>query len=215
MHSLIGGRRNSEWIVHPLQLEPDRVAVQLIGARLSSTLDGITVTVTITEVEAYSGVGNDEASHAHRGPTPRNSVMFGEPGRLYVYRSYGIHWCLNVVTGDVGEASAVLLRAGEIVEGVETARARRPQAHRDRDLARGPGRLAAALGITGKLNGVDLLAHDSPVQLVERDSEPLLRFGPRIGITKADRAPMALVVGRARDRQPLRRAASRVAFGLR
>ena len=168
---------------------PEVVAPLLVGARLVAALDGVSVTAMITEVEAYGGVGGDAASHAHRGPTPRNSVMFGDAGRLYVYRSYGIHWCLNVVTGSVGQATAVLLRAGEIVDGIEFARRRRPNAARDRDLARGPGRLAAALGISGAMNGVDLLAAESPVRLIARDSEPALNCGSRIGITKEVERP--------------------------
>jgi DNA-3-methyladenine glycosylase len=167
------------------------VAPSLLGARLVSDIGGDRVAVLITEVEAYSGMGMDEASHAHRGPTPRNAVMFGPAGFLYVYRSYGIHWCLNVVTGPPGQASAVLLRAGEVVEGLDIARARRPKAVRDRDLARGPGRLASALGITGPQNGVDLLERGSPVRLLPRhgDVTPIHAVGPRIGITKAIELP--------------------------
>jgi DNA-3-methyladenine glycosylase len=144
------------------------------------------VVVLITEVEAYGGVGSDEASHAHRGRTPRNALMFGPAGRLYVYRSYGVHWCMNVVTGPEGHASAVLLRAGEVVQGLDVARARRPNALRDRDLARGPGRLAVALGVTDDVNGVDLLDSHSPVRLLgrARNVSPIQLAGPRVGITK-------------------------------
>src|SRR3954469_11215965 len=106
----------------------------LLGWRL--TANG--VTVRLTEVEAYSGQGDDPASHAHRGPTARNTVMFGPAGHLYLYRIYGIHLCANVVCGPAGQAAAVLLRAGEVIEGADLARTRRPGARTDRHLAAGP-----------------------------------------------------------------------------
>jgi DNA-3-methyladenine glycosylase len=142
------------------------------------------VTVRLTEVEAYSGVGLDAASHAHRGRTPRTAVMFGPPGVAYVYFTYGMHWCLNVVCGPEGVASAVLVRAGSIADGLAAARARRPGAT-DRDLARGPARLTQALGITGTANGMDLLAPDAPVRLLPASHGPGLtsvRCGPRVGV---------------------------------
>jgi DNA-3-methyladenine glycosylase len=165
---------------------PEVVAPSLLGMRLVSELGGVRVSALITEVEAYGGVGLDAASHSHRGRTPRNGIMFGASGLLYVYRSYGMHWCLNVVTGPEGDASAVLLRAGEIVEGAEAARSRRVKCRRDRDLARGPGRLAQALGITGEQNGIDLLSRIGPVRLRPRGSDviPVHVAGPRIGISK-------------------------------
>jgi DNA-3-methyladenine glycosylase len=174
-------------LAQPLAGPAEVVAPRLVGARLRSTV-GPAVTVVLTEVEAYGGVGADEASHAYRGLTARNSTMFGRPGLLYVYLSHGLHWCLNVVTGSEGRASAVLLRAGRVVEGIEVARERRPAARTDRDLARGPGRLGAALGMTGVLNGVDLLDPASPVRLLPAEPgqpPPLLLAGPRIGISKA------------------------------
>ena len=128
------------------------VAPRLLGATL--TYGG--VTVRLTEVEAYDGQG-DPGSHAYRGMTPRNEVMFGPPGHLYVYFTYGMHHCCNVVCGAEGQPSAVLLRAGEVVDGLETARARRGRST-DRDLARGPGRLCQALGIDLSDNGIDLAA---------------------------------------------------------
>jgi DNA-3-methyladenine glycosylase len=174
-----------------LTAAPDVVAPALLGMRLVSEVGGERVAVLVTEVEAYGGVGLDAASHAHRGETARTAVMFGRGGLLYVYRSYGIHWCMNVVTGEAGHASAVLLRAGEVVEGVEIARRRRPKAQRDRDLARGPGRLATALGVTGSENGVDLLDASSTVRLLSRqgDIAPIHAVGPRIGITKEVERP--------------------------
>ncbi|MGA4669449.1 DNA-3-methyladenine glycosylase [Propionibacteriaceae bacterium Y1923] len=157
------------------------VAPLLLGARLVSTVDDVLVAVEITEVEAYLGE-HDPGSHAFRGLTERNRVMFGPAGHLYVYFTYGMHWCANVVTGTEGSASGCLVRAGRVVEGAEQARQRRPAAARDRDLARGPARLAQALGITGTLGGHDL-AHD-PVRL-ELPDHPVTGFrtGPRVGVS--------------------------------
>ncbi len=128
------------------------VARRLLGA----TLCVRGVRVRITEVEAYGGVGEDPGSHAFRGPGKKNATMFGPPGRLYVYFTYGMHWCANVVCGPEGSASAVLLRAGEVVDGIEAARARRLTAKRDADLARGPARLTQALGLSGDDDDADL-----------------------------------------------------------
>ncbi len=155
------------------------------------------VTLRLTEVEAYDGVGLDAASHAHRGRTARNAVMFDRPGLAYVYFTYGMHWCLNVVCAPVGTASAVLLRAGSIVEGLEVARARRPGAG-DRDLARGPARLTQALGLTGAHNGVDLLAEDSPVRLLppaRRTVAVDVRSGPRVGVVGEPDRPWRFWLG--------------------
>ncbi|SCL25414.1 DNA-3-methyladenine glycosylase [Micromonospora rhizosphaerae] len=159
----------------------------LLGCRLSA--NGITV--RITEVEAYAGTAGDPASHAHRGRTPRNSVMFGPAGHAYVYFTYGMHWCMNVVTGPDGEASAVLLRAGGVVDGLDAARARRPAVRRDVDLARGPARLCAALGIDRSVYGLDLLG-EGPVRLgpaVAPVPEAMIEAGPRVGVTGAHDVP--------------------------
>jgi DNA-3-methyladenine glycosylase len=165
----------------------DRAARGLLGCLLTAN----DVTVRLTEVEAYGGLGNDEASHAHRGRTPRNEVMFGPAGHAYVYFTYGMHWCLNVVCGPSGTASAVLLRAGEVVSGLDTATQRRPTARSPVELARGPARLCQALGIDRGANGLDLLA-DGPVRLEApsvRVRPSQLSSGPRVGVTGAhDRA---------------------------
>jgi DNA-3-methyladenine glycosylase len=154
----------------------------LLGCELSAG----GVTVRLTEVEAYAGTAGDPASHAHRGRTPRNAIMFGPAGFLYVYFTYGMHWCANVVTGSEGEASAVLLRAGAVVSGSDLASARR-RSTVERDLARGPARLCQALGIDGTAYGADLLG-DGPVRL-RPPSVPvppsLVAAGPRVGVTGA------------------------------
>ncbi len=136
----------------------------------------------LTEVEAYRG-GADPGSHAFRGRTPRNAVMFGEAGHLYAYFTYGMHVCINVVCGVEGVASAVLLRAGEVVDGIETARMRRSSARTDRDLARGPARLASALGVPLAANGADLLA--APFALHLPDAPVSHLAGPRVGVSGA------------------------------
>ncbi|HWG93266.1 MAG TPA: DNA-3-methyladenine glycosylase [Mycobacteriales bacterium] len=157
------------------------VAPALLGAHLR----GGGVTVRLTEVEAYAGE-SDPGSHAFRGRTPRTAVMFGPAGHAYVYFTYGMHWCVNVVTGPDGTASAVLLRAGEVVEGLDAARERRPGV-RDRDLCRGPARLTRALGVTGELDGTDVLAPASPLQLLAGDpvAPSRVRTGPRVGVAGA------------------------------
>lgn len=137
----------------------------------------------LTEVEAYAGP-DDPGSHAVRGRTPRTEVMFGPAGHAYVYFSYGMHWCLNVVTGPDGHASAVLLRAGGVVAGLDAARARRPGVT-DRDLCRGPARLTRALGLSGRHGGADLLDPASPVRLLPGDppDPSTVRTGPRVGVS--------------------------------
>lgn len=166
------------------------VAPRLLGATITSELGGATVAVRLTEVEAYEG-RDDPASHAFRGPTPRTAVMFGPAARLYVYFSYGMHWCANVVCGVDGTAAAVLLRAGDVVEGHEAARVRRPASRRDADLARGPARLASCLGLDGAGNGLDLADPASPVRLAGvRSRRPRgVATGPRVGISAAAEMP--------------------------
>lgn len=167
----------------------EAVAPLLLGCWLVTDRAEGRVAVRLTEVEAYSGEGLDPASHAHRGPTPRAEIMFGPPGRLYVYFSYGVHWCANVVVGPPGRGSAVLLRAGEIVAGEELARSRRPAARAARDLARGPARLAQALAIGPQDRGADLLSPASPVRLHAGGPPGTVSAGPRVGISRATDLP--------------------------
>ena len=133
------------------------IAPLLLGAVLRHDHPDGPVAVRLTEVEAYAGAA-DPGSHGFRGPTARNATMFGPAGHLYVYFVYGMHHCANVVTGPEGECGAVLVRAGEVVEGLDLARSRRPQAKRDTDLAKGPASLCRALGIGPQHDGADLVA---------------------------------------------------------
>lgn len=159
----------------------DQVAPTLLGAILRHG----EVAVRITEVEAYDGA-SDPASHAFRGRTPRNETMFGPPGHLYIYFNYGMHWGVNVVCGPDGHASGTLLRAGEVVEGLDLARSRRGRSV-DRDLARGPGRLAQALALTGEFKGSSVLG-DGPVTLSPGSRPGRVLAGPRVGVSlEADR----------------------------
>lgn len=157
-------------------------------ALLGCTLTAGGVTVRLTEVEAYSGTGDDPASHAHRGRTARNAIMFGPAGYAYVYFTYGMHYCVNVVTGVDGIASAVLLRAGEVLDGLPAARARRPAARTDVELARGPARLCAALGIERSFYGTDLLG-DPPLLRPPVVPPAVVSAGPRVGVTGAHDVP--------------------------
>ncbi|MDQ3733962.1 MAG: DNA-3-methyladenine glycosylase [Actinomycetota bacterium] len=168
------------------------VAPHLLGALLRRRSPEGVVGVRITEVEAYSGDGTDPAAHTHRGRTRRNEVMFGPAGSLYVYFSYGMHWCANVVCGPTGTGEAVLLRAGQVVEGLDLARRRRLAARRDVDLARGPARLTQALGITGADNGAHLLDRRGRLSIRLATDPPAadrIQVGPRIGIAKATALP--------------------------
>jgi DNA-3-methyladenine glycosylase len=164
------------------------VAPRLLGAVLRHG----DVAVRLTEVEAYAGP-DDPGSHAYRGQTRRNAVMFGPSGRLYCYFTYGMHVCANVVVGEAGDPGAVLLRAGEVVSGVELARSRRPGAS-DRDLARGPARLCRALGIGLEHDGVDL--GTGAVRLEAGELVTTVSKGPRVGLRGApDRAWRFWVTG--------------------
>jgi DNA-3-methyladenine glycosylase len=165
------------------------VAPTLLGCWVVTDRPAGRVALRLTEVEAYAGDGTDPAAHSHRGPTPRAAVMFGPPGRLYVYFSYGVHWCANVVVGAEGQGSAVLLRAGDVVVGEELAASRRPSARTPRDLARGPARLTQALAIGPDDKDADLLDPSSSVRLHRGEPPADVSAGPRVGISVATDLP--------------------------
>ncbi|WP_394942294.1 DNA-3-methyladenine glycosylase [Psychromicrobium sp. YIM B11713] len=181
-----------------LQQDALTVAPQLLGATLSSEYrlpDGSTrsVVVRLTEVEAYLGPRDsgapDPGSHSYRGKTLRNQVMFGPPGHLYVYFTYGMHFCGNVVCSPEGTSSAVLLRAGEVVEGVDVAGERRAERRRGGsgkqvELASGPARLATVLGLNREANGSDLLDGGAVrLELAESLPSQAILSGPRVGVS--------------------------------
>ncbi len=175
------------WMAAPASRVAD-TAVTLLGWRLR----GNGVTVRLSEVEAYSGLGDDPASHSHRGMTKRNAVMFGPAGFAYVYFVFGMHWCVNVTAGAVGESSAVLLRAGEVVGGLDLARERRGHPSADRELARGPARLAMALAIDGLASGTSIVDGSGPMVLlppVTPVDPASVRSGPRVGVAAAKETP--------------------------
>ena len=149
------------------------------------------VTVRLTEVEAYRGA-DDRGSHAYRGTTKRNAVMFGPPGGVYVYFTYGMHWCMNLVCQAPGEAAAVLLRAGRVVSGEEVASERRPGSP-PRDLARGPARLCKALAIDGSLNG-SFLGSPIVVSAGVPVGDEAVATGPRVGVTADAERPWRFFV---------------------
>jgi DNA-3-methyladenine glycosylase len=179
------------------------VAPDLLGCVLEhQTAEGL-VAVELTEVEAYMG-REDPASHSYRGRTARNAVMFGPPGHAYVYFTYGMHFCVNLVCLLQDSASAVLLRAGRVIEGEELARARRTRRSPDgarlaaRDLARGPARLCQALDIDRSLDGADACVADSPLRVrfgsadtgtTGRSGEKKVCTGPRVGVSAAAEVP--------------------------
>jgi DNA-3-methyladenine glycosylase len=165
------------------------VAPDLLGRLVvHDTPEGV-VTARLTEVEAYDGP-NDPGSHAFRGRSKRNGTMFGPPGHVYVYFTYGMHYCMNLVCGPPGTPTGILLRAAEIVDGLDVARKRRPAAKNDRDLARGPARLVEALGVTRTDDGADicgigplLVLHGAP------PAKERIRTGPRVGLRDAPDFP--------------------------
>ena len=168
---------------------PEEAAPQLLGAVLVSEVGGKSVKARITEVEAYKG-SDDPASHAYRGRTGRNGSMFERPGTLYVYRSYGIHWCANVAAGPEGVGWGILFRGGEIVDGLGVARSRRG---RERDLANGPGKLTQALGVDHSHDGTFLFDGSSPIRLEPGEPPALLMATPRVGISRAIDRPWRFV----------------------
>ncbi|MEC0246033.1 DNA-3-methyladenine glycosylase [Paenibacillus chitinolyticus] len=176
-------------------LERDTVTVakELLGCELVRQTEAGLIRVAITETEAYKG-SDDPASHASRAVTPRNRLMFGEVGRLYVYLIYGMHLCINVVAHEPGGVGAVLLRAARPLEGLELIRGNRGGAT-DRNLLNGPGKLAQGLGITREQNGCDLLAEPPQRLALEPGAPPAgpILVTPRIGITKAVDYPWRFV----------------------
>ncbi len=173
--------RRSFYARDPLVVAPELLNKVLVhGARAGR----------IVEVEAYRGT-DDPASHAYRGLTPRTAVMFGPPGHLYVYFTYGMHWCANAVTSSDGEAGAVLIRALAPLRGVDEMRAARPAARRLVDLANGPAKACQALGIDGTYDGVDLVAAEQSVAILDDETAPppVPTAGPRVGISVATDVP--------------------------
>ncbi len=179
-----------------LAVDPPTAARRLLGATLWSG----PVALRIVEVEAYgsdpAGPWPDPAAHSWPGPTARNAVMFGPAGRLYVYRSYGIHLCVNVTSGYDGEAGAVLVRAAEVLDGVDLVRERRPAARKDADLARGPGNVGSALGISLSDYGTELFDPFSDVRLELKPPVPQadIATGPRVGVSVAAEVPWRFLI---------------------
>jgi DNA-3-methyladenine glycosylase len=194
---------------------PD-AAVRLLGCTVESDTPDGPVAVRLVEVEAYRGA-DDPASHSFRGRTPRNAVMFGPAGHLYVYFVYGMHFCANITCMADGDPGGVLLRAGEVVSDIGVAHARRPTARRPADLARGPARLASLLGLDREANGLDVTDPASPVRLVAGPpvDPALVRAGPRVGVAAGHDTPWrfwldgnpavsAFRPGKVRPKRPVR-----------
>jgi DNA-3-methyladenine glycosylase len=196
-----------------LATDPVSAARRLVGAVLA----GRGVTARVVEVEAYGGPADgpwpDAAAHSYRGRGGRNAVMFGPPGRLYAYRSHGIHVCANVVCGDDGVAAAVLLRAAVITDGGDVARARRGELIRTAALARGPGNLCSAVGITMADNGVDLFDDDSPIGLALGAAGTVMS-GPRVGVSKAADRPWRFWLAESPEVSAFRRSPRAPAPGM-
>jgi DNA-3-methyladenine glycosylase len=172
-----------------LAIDPVEAAKLLLGCELESHSPQGIVRVRLVEVEAYRG-GDDPASHCYRGRTPRNDVMFGPAGHLYVYFVYGMHFCANIVTLTDGVPGAVLLRAGEVIDGLDLARVRRPAARNDSGLAKGPAKLTGVLGVDRAQNGVDLTSPDSPIRVYQPSSpNGSIHSGPRVGVAVAMDVP--------------------------
>ncbi|PRZ40690.1 DNA-3-methyladenine glycosylase [Antricoccus suffuscus] len=167
---------------------PVDVAPDLLGTLLTTVSPEGPVTLRITETEAYCGQ-DDPASHAYRGPSPRNEVMFGPAGHLYVYFTYGMHYCANTVCGPDGAAGGVLLRAAEVVENEALARARRPKVAQARGLARGPACLTLAAGIGRDDLGTDLCSARSRIYLRSGGHDVPIEAGPRVGVSRAAEVP--------------------------
>jgi DNA-3-methyladenine glycosylase len=171
-----------------LAIDPVDAAKLLLGCVIESDSPQGRVAVRLVEVEAYRG-GDDPASHCYRGRTPRNDVMFGPAGHLYVYFVYGMHFCANIVSLTDGVPGAVLLRAAEVVEGLDLARVRRPAARRDAELAKGPARLTGVLGVDRTQNGVDLTSPGSVIRIYAGEPAAEIRSGPRVGVAVAMDVP--------------------------
>jgi DNA-3-methyladenine glycosylase len=189
------------------------VAPALLGCVLETDSAAGLVAVRITEVEAYSGQ-TDPASHAYRRKSGRNQVMFGPPGHAYVYQIYGLHFCVNLVCQPAGVAQAVLLRAGQVVEGSEVAWGRRPAARAEIQLARGPALLCQVLAIDRRFDGTDVCTEDSPVRMRgpgpgDAPAPGLIRTGPRVGVTQAADYPWRFWIDGDRSVSAYRRAVPR------
>ena len=176
--------------VDRLERPADEAALALLGALLVRELDGTHVVARVVEVEAYRQ--DDPASHSYRGRTARNAAMFSRAGTAYVYRSYGVHWMLNVSAEAAGTGAAVLLRGAGVLLGHEPVRARRPTLGGDHQLLRGPGCLAAGLGVTHEEDGTDLLEPAAGLWLGTDGWEPrpeAIVRGPRVGVSLAAERP--------------------------